>query len=1160
MSRRGTPQRDLPADQAVRNRIVGEFDRNVLVEAGAGSGKTYCLATRMAAGVEAGHYVVEHLAAVTFTRKAASELRGRFQLALETRLRANPPADARARLETALSGIERLFAGTIHAFCAHLLRERPVDARLAPGFVELDDVMDARLRKRAWRDYVSAARARGFAPMLELLDAGVKPKDLDGAFAAVCEHEDVAFDTGSGDPPALDAALKDVERFWRGLSALKPDEFDPDSKCRAQQKYPEFESRLGAVLRTRSLTHLAGLLTFWDNTKLTPKWWDSKHGGGDREAQQAKALVEVFQTEAVDPFLVRWRAYLHRLAMAVLTEARDAYAGDRRRLNVVNYVDLLRVTASLVRESPDVRRALQQKYQWLFIDEFQDTDPIQAEVFLFLAAAEPAAGKRGQAPFAYDLKRKERAGAPDPFSLPLRPGSLFVVGDPKQAIYRFRRADIDVYNRVARRIVETGGEVLSLTANFRSVPAVCEVANTVFPPLFGAYPLPYSPPFAALVPVRDDHHVAASASGRTRSGPAEAGTRNDVVASGVATLTVPFGSGKADTVAAEAEEIAAYVQSEVASGRRSFGDFLVLTRQKPRLRHYAGAFDSLEIPVEVSGAGLFCRSPEVEALALLLRALADPLDAVTLVGVLRGPLFGLSDPDLFRFRQAGGRFELHAPVPELGDEPAERVLAATFGPVLGAMRELRTQWLLTRRLPLAAAVDLILERSGWLALAATTPGGASAGHLLQAVDAVRQVVESGGGLPDAAAALAEEDESSESEAWPLEPGRRNVVRLMNLHKAKGLEAPVVILADPTHSYDFPVSVRIERTGPAPRGHLSIVRKRESGFGETVLAQPADWDTHAAEEERYLAAERLRLLYVAGTRAGDLLVVCRVDNPAKNTAWKVFEAFLSGRPPIKVPQEGRPTRAVRADLSAKARAEAADVRAARDGELRAATWSVASPSGEKARLTAAARARAVVTDATAAAGVPDTPAHRADAGAAWGSLLHGLLEHAMRHTTATRTDLARLAQWLTVEHDDLRPYIGEALDWVDDVRRMPFWGEAMAGGERLVEVPFAVVRSPGPSASVETSADPPEPWRRRSGSGGATILRGIIDLVYRAGDGWRIVDYKTDRLDGAADIEAELRARHGAQLVEYADAWQRATGQGVAGRYVVSLRTGRIVPV
>ena len=225
-------KRAVPPDQPVRDRLLTEFDRNFLVEAGAGSGKTHSLATRMAAGIAAGKYRVEHMAAVTFTRKAAAELRGRFQLALEGRLGATPgpsPAE-RERLETALANLERLFAGTIHAFCAHLLRERPVDARVAPGFVELDDVENLRRQRQAWNDYVAEAGAAGRPAILDLGEAGVRPSDLYNAFAAVCEHEDVEFDMGAGDPPDFEATLAKIERFWKDLAALRPPTFAPDAK------------------------------------------------------------------------------------------------------------------------------------------------------------------------------------------------------------------------------------------------------------------------------------------------------------------------------------------------------------------------------------------------------------------------------------------------------------------------------------------------------------------------------------------------------------------------------------------------------------------------------------------------------------------------------------------------------------------------------------------------------------------------------------------------------------------------------------------------------------------------------------------------------------------------------------------------------------------
>jgi ATP-dependent helicase/nuclease subunit A len=154
-----------PPDQKARELIERRLDINMLVEAGAGSGKTESLARRMAAGIVEGRYDVQRMAAVTFTKKAAAELRGRFQIALERRLKEEPEPTRRGRIQQALAGLERLFAGTIHSFCAHLLRERPVEAGVVPGFNEADDAADAELRWRAWRDYLERKRALG-SPVL----------------------------------------------------------------------------------------------------------------------------------------------------------------------------------------------------------------------------------------------------------------------------------------------------------------------------------------------------------------------------------------------------------------------------------------------------------------------------------------------------------------------------------------------------------------------------------------------------------------------------------------------------------------------------------------------------------------------------------------------------------------------------------------------------------------------------------------------------------------------------------------------------------------------------------------------------------------------------------------------------------------------------------
>jgi len=288
--------------------------------------------------------------------------------------------------------------------------------------------------------------------------------------------------------------------------------------------------------------------------------------------------------------------------------------------------------------------------------------------------------------------------------------------------------------------------------------------------------------------------------------------------------------------------------------------------------------------------------------------------------------------------------------------------------------------------------------------------------------------------------------------------------------------------------------------------------------------------------------------VAGTRAKDLLVVSRSADPAKNKAWREFEGYLSGMPALDVSLAKPVTRKLEANLSAKARAAADAARVARHELIQTASWAVTSPTGEKARLAAASGdfvldgARGLQTPGQVpddAASRPDTPSHRADAGAAWGTLLHGLLEHAMRSADVSRDDLARLALWLTVEHEDIRPFISEALDVVDSVRQMPFWREAHAGAEVHVEVPFAM---------------------RALELGIPTVLRGVIDLVYLVDDGWRVLDYKSDQLDGMMDVDGVMLARYGQQLEQYRHAWQRVTGGKVTGAELVALRGRRTIAV
>ena len=1158
-------------DRESRRLIREELLTNILVEAGAGSGKTQMLAERMAAGVAAGVYQVEQMAAVTFTRKAASELRGRFHLALEEELRrARDPRGVRLQLDRdpdivarrvhhALSNLERCFAGTIHSFCARLLRERPVESGVSPGFTELDEVQDLDLRKRAWRDFISNARSAGDPDMLALLEADVRPKDLDSAFATICLNDDVEFPPGDAARPDPKPAWKALDEFWKELQKHLPSKIDPETTCPIQKAALQFrgQSRVARYRLDRPAV-VASLLETWDcESKITQYQWATSAADKKRLRDLIIPLHERLNAETVAPYLSQWRQYVYRLSVTLLTRARLSAAQERRRLNSLNYGDLLNLTARVLRGNARVRRALQRKYRHLFVDEFQDTDPVQAEIVFLLAADDSVApptvssvgsrvvsgfsrtvgaGRTAASAFAEPVGPRFSGADTEPVdwrTVPLRPGALFVVGDPKQSIYRFRRADIDIYNIVRERFSDPAtGHVLPLTMNFRSVPELCGWANDVFKTRFPADPTAHSPRFAALDavgPSRDSSGAALQPC---------PGNGTGISAGGVFTLT--HACDRSEVRQQDAERIARYIRSEVDAKRRAFSDFLILTRKKrDRIIPYARALEALNIPIEVSGAGAFGKSAEVEALTVLLRALADPQDALSLVAALRGPLFGISDPELFAFKQSGGWFNLFSGVDDANNSRSRSAslshgvrlhpaddrgvrLQPDPNPVTNALTALGHYRRWTRLLPAAAALDRVLEHTGYLALAATTPGGVEAGDLVHAVDRVRQVVEEGGSLADAADALeADREATTEVESLPLEPGRTDVVRVMNLHKAKGLEADVVFLADPCGGFEPRVDVHIERTDLEARGWFKVEKKADGkSWGGRILGEHADWPAHEAAERPYLQAEQDRLLYVAATRAKELLIISRWAGNQRGAAWGALNDFLATASELAVPRTAAPLVVRPLDSSSEAQAEARAALLAAHTRACQPSWAITSVTAEASHIARMTRtADASADDPTKVVGT-DTPAHRADAGMAWGTLVHGLLEHAMRHKSATRDDLRRLAMWLIIEEPELRAVIDEALDTVERAARADFWQLAQRH-EHSVETPFVVL----------------EPANR--------LTNGVVDLLFQSDAGWQIVDYKTDVTLDDRSYEGQLEAYRAAL---------RKVGCHVVDAAVVSVRS------
>jgi ATP-dependent helicase/nuclease subunit A len=1108
-----------PADEAARDRIRNDLDTTFLVEAGAGSGKTTSLVERMIALLRSGRADIDSLAAVTFTRKAAAQLRGRFQVALERARFAEKDGEAKARLDAALTGLERSFIGTIHSFCARLLRERPIEAGVDPDFRELEEHEDRVLLKEVWDEFQAKARLENEAALGGLDEAGLEPADLESAFRTLAGFPEVEPVPGRAEAPDFGPACRALEKLLDLAHALVPAE-RPEKGRDALQSVLVRSFRRRRNIGFADGRRLAETLELFEKKlTVTKNRWASKE-----DAERMLAAAERFRDDQAVPALRDWREFRHTRALSFLVPAVRFYADRRRTEGRLNFQDQLMLAAALLRENPEVRTYFRKRFHPVLVDEFQDTDPVQAEILFFLT------GSTGDA----ERDRTEK----DWTEYKPAPGSLFLVGDPKQSIYRFRRADIDVYNLVKDRVVASGGRVLELCANYRSVAPIAEWVNPLFDPgaggLFPRESDAYQAGFMRLDAMRD-------------LGPQSlAGVRRVTVPAVPRHSKEPIADWDSRRLADFiAWALAGNLTLEGDDGRprpAEPGDFLVLFRYKDRMNRYARRLEERKIPYEIAGSDAFADNGEIAEVVSLLRALDDPDDPVATVAVLRGLFFGLSDPELLAHRAAGGEFCYLDP--GCGERGVERVRRA-FG-VLRGWRELAAT------LPPSAALETILQKSGLLGHLVTAEMGSSrAGNVLKLVEILRG--RENEDMTSFAAAVAFMDEwvgAQPVEEMSLTPGRRDAVQLMNLHKAKGLEARVVWLANPAGVRDFEPDRHVRRTGGRPRGHFRFTRT----FGFTVrkVSQPVDWEESAAEERRYEAAEENRLMYVAATRARDLLVVSAyAGDLGERKSWGPLEKGFAGiaeLPDVAPPAMGdsrRPARRGRAS-----------------GIIRPEEAQKARVALQK-RMAGASMAGALHETVTSVARRDVEPPEWAKGGLGrWGSEVHVMLKALGESWTLGRVPgeeaLVRMARDVLVAADRNPSDAPGLAGHVAAIVQSEFWRRAMKADRRLFEVPFAVRVAPTDPGYEELAprfgSVPAAGGRPVVPVAGAPVfLSGAVDLLFAEKDGWVIADYKTDRLPAvlseADDAEREkalagLVAFYAPQVRLYTRFWSDITGERV----------------
>lgn len=1111
---------------------------SLALDAGAGCGKTFVLTERFLKELETPEGLepdvrLSQLVAITFTDAAARELRTRIR-----RLVAERIASVNSTERTYWIQLQRAIDGcrisTIHSLCGNLLRSHAFDVGLDPTFATLDspasqvlqtaaveDTLrellaardtDAMLLGRAWnvdrtKQYVRSMldhyRKPGFVQWL-----AQEPADLLEAWQA--------FFTDHIWPTAAEELTSLASRMLMLL-----DQFTPQTAS-ATEIHRELSTALTSLTDgapTSSDLTVINELARVRTERNAPRKIPFLKGGWERVdqyedfKQEATQLREALKRLPIVDFGSESAQIAAELGLAlarVAGRAAECYEQMKTGRAALDYDDLIATAHRLLSDPKhqDIQSQLQASIDVLFVDEFQDTDRIQVEMVKALVG---------------DL---------------VESGKLFFVGDGKQSIYRFRGAEPQVFRDLQQEIEPAWR--LPLTHNFRSQPAILNFVNAVFAPVFEEYkPLRPSRPQVSAEPAIELLWTKFPELSRGKAGSVAAARRAEArtIASRLRTLI----DSKAPIVG----------DAEAIEGRRAveYGDVTLLFRSLSDVAAYEEALRQQEIPYYLVGGHAFYTQQEIYDVLHLLRVVMSECDELSLAGVLRSPFFSLPDETLFWLTEAHNSLErgLFAPQLTSNIDVEEQAKVRRAAETISMLRTHKEEWTPPKLLAEA------MERTGYdAALLAEFMGERKLANVYKLMEQARNAVASSvGSLADFVTQLAEFTTTTPKEALATtSPGTANVVRLMTVHKSKGLEFPVVIIPD------------LDRKANASSDQ--VVFDNQLG---PLVAPPSDGGTDSSGLKLFKHLDKLadqaetdRLFYVACTRAADyLLLSSAMDDPSEpkgpwskrlgevvdlatgelldpsgldEAEWPVIAATIAEAPEAKPFASGKAPEWLK--LLQSANRQSAD----NEIERMAAPHPVDPMARRRFSVT---RLSGQIIPSGGDWWRSDPEAEERDESKldynplGFGTLVHAMLERADLDNPASISQWSHsLAPYHDLLHADSVTPMAEEL--VARFAKSPRAAELRAADQVCHELEFLLT------------------WPLGSTSANSRFLQGYIDCLYQSADGgWRVVDYKTNQVS-AAGVPA-LAAKYELQMFVYGLAVEQTWGAGPKELVLHFLRPG-----
>jgi ATP-dependent exoDNAse (exonuclease V) beta subunit len=1154
------------ARQVPENRelITRELDKTLIVEAAAGTGKTTELVGRIVALIAQRRAAIGQIVAVTFSEKAAGELKLRLREELErARSKAGANAAASGLLDAAVHDFEEAHISTIHTFCADLLRERPVEARVDPAFVVLTDTQADQLFGEVFSAWLHEQLGKPDEGVRRSLRRPVKWRfdedNEDGPIERLRQaarglrewrDHDAPWRRPSYDRQASIRSLMAQLKAFADLTAkpIKRDDRFSLSVAPARQTSQDLERQrrmVGDMVPD-------GVWDGWEAALVAlaehRDFANPKKGTGGAFAigvtrdQVLAAHADLLQALRAFRGLVDadLAALLHEEMRACLRR----YEERKQEAGALDFLDLLIKARDLVCDNADVCREFRERFRVILVDEFQDTDPLQADLLLRLAGGED--GK-------------------------VRPGALFIVGDPKQSIYRFRRADVGAYRRIADDLGDAGASAVTLQTSFRSVPAIQHFVNAAFRddmngdrdalqadyvPLLPHRPAAPEQPAVVALPIAYPY-------GKSIYGPPQVTQTalNEAQPGAIGAFVAWMLSPECSWTVASGEGRRKIVASDVCFLFRRFMHF-----GRDITREYVESLEARGIPHLLVGGKTFHEREEVDAVRTALTAIEWPEDELSVYATLRGPLFAIGEEELLEYHSLARAFHPYR-VPKGLANHLEPVATA-----LGALRELHAA---RNHRPVADTIGRLIALTRAHAGFILWRGGEQVlANVLHISDLARRYELEGGlsfrGFVDT---LHDASARADSPEAPILEEGSDGVRLMTVHKAKGLEFPVVVLADIACKLSLEEASRYLD----PQNKLCAVRI--GGWS------PLDLQEHNLEEARRDEAEGVRLAYVAATRARDILVVPAVGDGPWDKGWvrPLNRALYPRRGQWDSPEPARgvPLFKGKQTIMADARADGQPI----DDTVRPGTYELIDPgSGEPYSVVwwdplllqaapddarglrrddlisksantkdvaadratydrwreqrAAVQARGIVPSLTVATAteLAEKSPGKADqvtiedagfgvirpSGKRFGTLVHAVLATLPLSATADEAhELAALHAKLFAAPDDER--------------------DAAAGiAIKLLKHPRFESARAAEAAGRRVWREAPVSLRVDDESGASRLVDGQVDLAYESDSGWVIVDFKTD-------IEiASAQDAYKQQVALYVEAVRRATGKPATG--------------